>query len=199
MGDHSRNFGMAISWGDDLINVLDDRKELGVLVETLEQLRSIHLSCDEDSSEIQESLQDLQKKLDSCKEKTYEANSDIADEEEIERLQKELDEELQLECKLNDELRFMADELKDMNSQGAFIEEQRLTIKRNKRDQLKNEFKLSMYASVTRVIPNIDDPLKTSGYLVDREKRVMEKFEFDTDNRTAYETCNAIWEIINRQ
>lgn len=48
---------------------------------------------------------DLQKKLHVCKEKTDEANSEIADEEEIERLQKELDEELELECKLKDELR----------------------------------------------------------------------------------------------
>lgn len=35
--------------------------------------------------------------------------------------------------------------------------------------------------------------------MVDRDKRVMEKFEFDTDKRTAYETCNGIWEIISRQ
>ncbi|EOA22437.1 hypothetical protein CARUB_v10003083mg [Capsella rubella] len=184
MGDQSMNFEMAISWGDDLINVLDDGKGFGVLVQTLEQLRSIHFSCDDDFSEIQESLQDLQKKVDACKENTYEAYSEMADEEEIERLQKELDQELELEY---------------MNSQGAFIEEQILAIKRNLRDQLKNEKKLSMYASVTRVIPNIDDPLKTSGYMVDREKRVMDKFEFDPDKRTAYETCNAVWDIINRQ
>lgn len=50
---------------------------------------------------------DLQKKLDACKEKTDETNLEIADEEEIERLQKELDEELQLECKLQEELRYV--------------------------------------------------------------------------------------------
>lgn len=49
----------------------------------------------------------MQKKLDVCKEKTDEANSEIADEEEIERLQKELDEELELECKLKEELRYV--------------------------------------------------------------------------------------------
>ncbi|CAL9228761.1 unnamed protein product [Arabidopsis halleri] len=105
MGDQSRNFEMAISWGDELINVLGDRKGFGVLVQTLEQLRAIQFSCDDDFSETHESLQDLQKKLDVCKEKTDEANSEIADEEETERLHKELDEELELECKLKDELR----------------------------------------------------------------------------------------------
>lgn len=95
--------------------------------------------------------------------------------------------------------------------------------------------KLSMYASVTKVIPDIDDPSKISGcilffitlsslfYLnriscslfilrcleslilknildmVDREKRVIEKFQFETNKMTAYETCNSIWSIINKQ
>lgn len=191
---------MVISWGDELIHVLDDRKGFDVLVQTLEQLRAIPFSCDEDFKEIHESLQDLQKKLDVCKEKTDEANSEIADEEEIERLQKELDEELELECKLKEELRFIADELKDLNSQEALFEEHRLAIKRNKRDQLRTETKLPMYASVTRVIPNIDDSLKTSGYMVGRDKRLMDKFEFDSNKSTSvYETCNGIWDIINRQ
>lgn len=35
--------------------------------------------------------------------------------------------------------------------------------------------------------------------MVDRDKRVIDKFQFDTDKRTAYETCNSISEIINRQ
>lgn len=50
---------------------------------------------------------DFQKKIDVCKEKTDEANSGIADEEEIERLQKELDEELKQEWKLKEELRYV--------------------------------------------------------------------------------------------
>lgn len=40
-----------------------------------------------------------------CKKKTEEANSDVLAGDEIERLQKELDEELELECKLKEELR----------------------------------------------------------------------------------------------
>ncbi|CAA7033394.1 unnamed protein product [Microthlaspi erraticum] len=210
MGDQSGNVEMAISWGDDLINVLDDTKRFDLLAQTLEHLRAIQFSCDEDFSEIEESLQDLQKKLDACKEKTYEASSGIADGEEIERLQRELDEELKLECKLKEELRylrfylvyvstFMADELKDVNSQGELFEEQRLAITRKERDQLRTEKKLSMYASITKVIPNIDDPLKTSGYMVNLDQKIIDKFEFDAGKRTDYATCNTIWEIINKQ
>jgi hypothetical protein len=67
------------------------------------------------------------------------------------------------------------------------------------RDDLRAEKKLSMYASVTNVIPDIDDPSKISGYMVDREKRLIEKFQFETNKMTAYETCNSIWSIINKQ
>lgn len=48
---------------------------------------------------------DCKKKLDVCKKKTEETYSDVAAEDEIERLQKELDEEMERECKLKDELR----------------------------------------------------------------------------------------------
>lgn len=57
MGDQSRNFEMAISYGDDLISVLGDRKGYDVLAQTLEHLRAIQFSCDVDFSEIQESLE----------------------------------------------------------------------------------------------------------------------------------------------
>jgi len=48
---------------------------------------------------------DCKTKLYACKKKTEEAYSDIAAEDEIERLQKELDEEMEREFKLKDELR----------------------------------------------------------------------------------------------
>jgi len=35
--------------------------------------------------------------------------------------------------------------------------------------------------------------------MVDREKRLIEKFQFETNKMTAYETCNSIWSIINKQ
>ena len=35
--------------------------------------------------------------------------------------------------------------------------------------------------------------------MVDREKKVIEKFQFETNKMTAYETCNSICSIINKQ
>ena len=45
-------------------------------------------------------------KLVACKKKTEEAYSDVScGDDDVERLQKELDEEMEIECKLKDELR----------------------------------------------------------------------------------------------
>ncbi|KAJ4898283.1 Uncharacterized protein Rs2_25077 [Raphanus sativus] len=60
---------------------------------------------------------------------------------------------------------------------------------------------LSMYACVTKVIPEADvnDRTKISGYMVDGEKRI-DKFQLETNKMTAYESCNSIWSIIiNKQ
>lgn len=37
--------------------------------------------------------------------------------------------------------------------------------------------KLSMYASLTKIIPDLNDQLKISGAIVDKEKKAVEKFE----------------------
>ncbi|KAG7576533.1 hypothetical protein ISN45_Aa03g008970 [Arabidopsis thaliana x Arabidopsis arenosa] len=201
MGNASENFDIEdlMSYGDDLINLLDVKNGFDVISQSFEQFKALNSACDEDFNQIQGSIEDCKKKLDVCKKKTEEAYSDVAAEDEIERLQKELDEEMERECKLKDELRVVADELKDLNAQLISIDEHKQSTKRKERDGLRAEKKLSMYASVTKVIPDIDGPSKISGYMVDREKRVIEKFQFETNKMTAYETCNSIWSIINKQ
>ncbi|GFP94177.1 hypothetical protein PHJA_001562200 [Phtheirospermum japonicum] len=57
--------------------------------------------------------------------------------------------------------------------------------------------KLSMYASVTNIIPNLDDLSKISGHIVTRDKKVVKKFEFDPSKVTGFETCNDVWKMIN--
>uniref|UniRef100_M1D2S2 Uncharacterized protein n=2 Tax=Solanum tuberosum TaxID=4113 RepID=M1D2S2_SOLTU len=57
--------------------------------------------------------------------------------------------------------------------------------------------KLSLYASVTSIIPDLNDQSKISGHIVERDKKVVENFEFDSSNQTAFDTCNNIWKMIN--
>ncbi|XP_010543188.1 PREDICTED: uncharacterized protein LOC104816187 [Tarenaya hassleriana] len=188
-----------LSYGDDLIKVLRDKKGFDVLAQSFEHLKAIQFSCDEDFSEIQRSIEDCQKKLDACKKKTEDTNSGIVSDYELERIQKELDEELERERLLKEELRTIADEINDLNGQRALVEEQRLALKRKEQVGMRAEKMLSMYASVTKVIPNLDDPSKISGNMVDRDKTVIEKFEFDQTKMTAYEACNCVWNIVYKQ
>ncbi|KAG7581255.1 hypothetical protein ISN44_As08g009670 [Arabidopsis suecica] len=168
MGNASENFDIEdlMSYGDDLINLLDVRNGFDVISQSFEQFQALNFACDEDFNQIQGSIEDCKKKLDVCKKKTEEAYSDVAAEDEIERLQKELDEEMERECKLKDELRVVTDELKDLNAQLISIDEHKQSTKRKERDGLRAEKKLSMYASVTKVIPDIDGPSKISGCIL---------------------------------
>ncbi|CAH8356448.1 unnamed protein product [Eruca vesicaria subsp. sativa] len=202
MGNLSGNFDIVdlMSYGDDLISLLNVKNGFEVVSQSFEDLKTLRLACDEDFNQIQRSIEDCKKKLVACKKKTEEAYSDVSvGDDDIERLQRELDQEMELECKLKDELRVVAEELKDLNAQRTDIDEQRKSIKRKERDELRAEKKLSMYASVTKVIPDVEDPSKISGYMVDREKKVIETFQFETSKMTSYETCNSIWSIVNKQ
>ncbi|XP_013724052.2 kinetochore protein SPC24 homolog [Brassica napus] len=202
MGNLSESFDIEdlMSYGDDLISLLNAKNGFEVVSQSFEDLKALRFVCDEDFNQTQRSIQDCKMKLVACKKKTEEAYSDVScGDDDVERLQKELDEEMEIECKLKDELRVVAEELKDLNAQWMSVDEQRQSVKRKERDDLRAEKMLSMYASVTKVIPEVEDPSKISGYMVDREKKVIEKFQFETNKMTAYETCNSIWSIINKQ
>ncbi|KAG2238909.1 hypothetical protein Bca52824_089769 [Brassica carinata] len=96
-----------ISYGDDLINLLNSKIGFGVVSQSFDHSKALHFACDEDFNQIQESSKvNCKKKLEACKKKTVEASSDeSAGDDDIERLQKELDEDMELESKINDELR----------------------------------------------------------------------------------------------
>ncbi|CAF2377223.1 BnaC01g39290D [Brassica napus] len=181
MGNLSESFDIEdlMSYGDDLISLLNAKNGFEVVSQSFEDLKALRFVCDEDFNQTQRSIQDCKKKLVACKKKTEEAYSDVS--------------------RGDDDVELVAEELKDLNAQWTYVDEQRQSIKRKERDDLRAEKMLSMYASVTKVIPDVEDPSKISGYMVDREKKVIEKFQFETNKMTAYETCNSIWSIINKQ
>ncbi|KAH0944065.1 hypothetical protein HID58_003702 [Brassica napus] len=181
MGNLSESFDIEdlMSYGDDLISLLNAKNGFEVVSQSFEDLKALRFVCDEDFNQTQRSIQDCKMKLVACKKKTEEAYSDVS-------------------CG-DDDVELVAEELKDLNAQWMSVDEQRQSVKRKERDDLRAEKMLSMYASVTKVIPEVEDPSKISGYMVDREKKVIEKFQFETNKMTAYETCNSIWSIINKQ
>ncbi|CAK9150427.1 unnamed protein product [Ilex paraguariensis] len=198
MGDASKiDVHKVISYSNDLVEFLNNQKDVNCLKHCLEQSKALQFQCHAHFNDVQSSIQDCEKKIDMCKQKTDETKSEIAEDAEIELLQKELEEEFQREHLLTEELRVINNEIGELECQRVSVEERRQIWNKLEQDGLRAQMKLSMYASVTNIIPNLDDQSEISGYIVEKDRNVVEKFEFDPVKMTAYDTCNSIWKMIN--
>lgn len=200
MGDFSQSVDVEklISYSDDLVECLRGKRDIDSLTQCLEHSSALQSSCDADFGEVQSLVQEYQKKIDACKQKTDEAKSDAATDAEINFLEKELEGELQREQMLREELRTIIYEINDLEHQRVSVEERNQIVTKLKQDDQRAESKLSMYASVTNIIPSLDDELKISGHIVERNKKVVEKFEFDPAKLSVFDTCNRIWKMIDK-
>nr|GMC51608.1 kinetochore protein SPC24 homolog [Ipomoea batatas] len=199
MGDGLKNFDVEklMLWSNDLVEVLKDGEDVDSLKQLLEQSNSLQSRCNTDSNDTQRSIEDYEKKVDMCKRKILEAKLEASTVAEIESLQKDLEEEFQRESLLRVELRVIAEEMNDLERRRFSIGEQWKSLKQLERDDSRAERKLSLFASVTNIIPSLDDQSKISGYIVQRDKNVVEDFDFDPKGMSEFETCNCIWNMIN--
>ncbi|KAI3447816.1 hypothetical protein Pfo_004481 [Paulownia fortunei] len=199
MGEASRTINMEelMTYSNNLIEFLKEDKDIVGLKHFLHQSNALQSQCDKDFNEVQKSIEDYEKKIDTCKQKAAAAESESAADAELDLLQKELEEEEKLERMLREELRVIINEIDDLECQRDSVEEQRQTVKKFEQNELRAQMKLSMYASVTNIIPYLDDPSKISGHIVERDKKVVERFEFDPSKVTSFDTCNNIWKMIN--
>ncbi|OMO97660.1 hypothetical protein COLO4_14480 [Corchorus olitorius] len=193
MGEFSRmaDVQRVVSFSDDLLNVLKDERDINNLTQCLQHLNDLQSHCGSDSKEVYRLLQEYEGKIEACKKKTEQAKSEVADGAEMEYLQKELKEELEKEP--------ISNEINELERQRASIEERKQILRKLDQDKLKEQRKLSMYASITNIIPDLEDQSKISGHMVDRDKKVVEKFEFDPAKMTAFEACDNLWKMINNQ
>ncbi|KAG8374447.1 hypothetical protein BUALT_Bualt11G0132900 [Buddleja alternifolia] len=167
-----------MTYSDSLIEFLKEDKDIVGLKHFLHQSTALQSQRYKDFNEVQNSIEECVKKIDACKQKAAAAETESAPDADLNFLQKELEDEQLLE------------------HQRDFIEEQRQTFKKLEQDELRAQMKLSMYASVTNIIPHLDDTSKISGHIVEMDKKEIEKFEFDPSNATAFYTCNNIWKMI---
>lgn len=186
-----------MSYSDDLVNVLKDDKDISTLKQSLHQSEAVCSQIDGDYNHLERSIEDLQKKIDICRQKVAASKPEIDMDEDIDLLQKELEEGLQRESLLKEECRVIACGINDLEQQSISIEESRQVLRKHDQDDLRTQMQLSMYASVTSIIPNLDDASNISGHIVDREKKKVEKFELDAIRQTSFETCNKIWKLIS--
>uniref|UniRef100_A0A0R0JEH9 Uncharacterized protein n=1 Tax=Glycine max TaxID=3847 RepID=A0A0R0JEH9_SOYBN len=91
-----------ISYSDDLVK---GPRDFNNLSHSLQQKLALSSSCDSDLDDVRSSLQDYQKKVDTCKQKIEEARSETAADADLDLLQRELEEELEKEHLLKEEFR----------------------------------------------------------------------------------------------
>ncbi|XP_045828778.1 kinetochore protein SPC24 homolog [Trifolium pratense] len=201
MTDSSRNFDMnqLISISNDLVNVLQDPndRDLNILSQCLQHTLSLSSTCQSDLNQVSSLFQDYQNKIDSHNQKIKDARSETAADAELELLQRELDEELEKERLLKEEFRAIGNEFNDLEQQQISVREQKKKLLKIVQEKQRTRMLLSMYASVTNIVPNLDDQSKISGYIVEKEKHAVEKFEFDTLQMTTLDVCNDMWKTIS--
>lgn len=195
MGEAS-GISKLISYSDDLVKVLKDERDINNLAQCLQHREALCSSCDSDFNELQNSLRDYQIKTDECKQKTEAAKSEVVADEELDRLQREFDVDAEIESSLMEELRVIGNEISDLERQRIDVQEKKRNLKRREQDEFREQRKLSMYASVTNIIPNLEDQSRDMGYIVDSNKKIVQKFEFDPTKTTAFQTCDSVWKMI---
>lgn len=199
MVDLSRKMDVetVISFSEDLVVCLKDRKDINNLTQCLEHDKALQSSCTADFNEVQFWLEDYRNKLAACKQKTEEAKSETAEDAEIDSLQKELENNLQWEQLLREEISSLVNEISDLEQQRVSIDEQKKNLKKLEKQELQAQRLLSMYASVTNIVPELDNP-SVSGHIVEKMKEVVHKFEFDSTKLSAFDACNNLWDMIDK-
>jgi len=189
------NTDEVLSLTDDLIRVIDSAKDGTALTETQEEVSRFQSAVDEDWSQVQILLKEIQENVLACERKVKAAEEEGVDDEKLEAVRRELKEELQNEQILNRELRKIEDEMNRLEVQRVNIENHKKVLKDAITEDIRARSTISLYASITKIIPDLNEKERVKGYIVDRDRSKMERFEFDQTTMSNAEICNRLWNM----
>ncbi|XXG60841.1 hypothetical protein AAC387_Pa04g2654 [Persea americana] len=199
MSDSSRKMDAdrLLSFSDDLIQVLKNRKDINALMRSLDDAKKLRSSADAELSDLHDQLNSYQKRINACKQNIEEAETEVVADAELDRLQYELEEVIQEQQSIHQQLRVINKEIVDLECQRVSVEERKGTLMKAEKDEMRQQKKLSMYASVTNIIPDLVDKTRISGQIVDRDKKMVEKFDFDPTKTSAVEISGTLWKLMD--
>ncbi|XP_057855327.2 kinetochore protein SPC24 homolog isoform X1 [Cryptomeria japonica] len=186
-----------LSLADDLCQVLDTATDFSVLAEVQQEISGLKSVVEEDSSEVQTILKDIQGKVLVHERKVEVAEKEAVADEKLQALRTELEKEQQYEHQYMHELRVIEDEMDRLELERSRIESRKEAVNKAKKEEIRAQNELSLYASISRIIPDLSAADKYMGHIVDREKQKIEKFEFDRTKMSSVEICNRLWEIVD--
>ncbi|CAA2969909.1 Hypothetical predicted protein [Olea europaea subsp. europaea] len=107
MGETSRNVDMEelITYSNNLVQILKSDKDINDVKQFLQKSQALQSQTDKDFYHVQKSIQEYEKKVDACKQKAAAAKLKADADEELDLLQKDLEEEEKEEHVLKDEFR----------------------------------------------------------------------------------------------
>lgn len=184
-----------LSLGEDLVGVLLGSKDGEAIARACDGARMLRSACRSESGDLELQVKEYQGKINSCKENLDKAKAETVTDEELNTLQNEMEEKLQGEQQLRQDLRAVSDELDNLDRQRTSIEERKDAVKKKEKDMLKAQSMLSMCVSVTNIMPNFEDQEKISGYIVDKNMKKLDKFEFEK-TLSPVEICDKLWKMI---
>ncbi|GLJ24314.1 hypothetical protein SUGI_0463880 [Cryptomeria japonica] len=159
-----------LSLADDLSRVLDTARDFSVLAEVQQEISDLKSVVEEDLSEVQTALKGIEGKV-------------LVHEREVESAKKEGI--------------IIEDEMDRLELERSRIESHKEAVNKAKKEEIRAQSELSLYASISRIIPDLSAMDKYMGHIVDREKQKIEKFEFDRTKMSCVEICNRLWEMAD--
>ncbi|KAB1997938.1 hypothetical protein E1A91_D12G056200v1 [Gossypium mustelinum] len=75
-----------ISYSDDLVEVLNDKRDINNLTQCFQHFNDLRSHCDADSNEVHRLLREYEEKIEACKKKTEQAKLEVADGAEMESI-----------------------------------------------------------------------------------------------------------------
>ncbi|KAF7001950.1 hypothetical protein CFC21_017502 [Triticum aestivum] len=184
-----------LSLGEDLVGVLLGSKDGEALAQACDGARMLRSACCSESGDLELQVKEYEEKLNSCKEKVDKSKAETVTDEELNTLRNEMEEKLRGEQQLRQDLRAVSDELDNLDRQRASIEERKDAVKKKEKDMLKAQSMLSMCVSVTNIMPDFEDQEKISGYIVDKNRKKLDKFEFEK-TMSPVEIGDKLWKMM---
>ncbi|KAJ3679551.1 hypothetical protein LUZ60_017562 [Juncus effusus] len=190
------NFNNFLSLSDELIGVLDYKKDGEKLTQSSDSSESIFSSFFSSYSDVRSQAEDYENKITALKREIEKVKGETIPDSELLKIQNELEQKKKEEISLLEELRCVCGKLDEVEIERASLEERKIKLKEREENIVTARNVLSMSASATQILADLNDQQNISGSIVDKKKKRVETFKFQKSDNSV-KICNKIWKVAS--